>query len=137
MQLDEIEFHTPTRTISVNNRRRVQPAHVKDGMSYTWMWFESAGKPLVYERRNFVEENTSVNSRYRWASSSTWMAINDYCGDGQIINCDNVSKPYSFHSGGTNIAYADATVRFHTEDMDPQLFVSLVTMAGREIIDED
>jgi prepilin-type processing-associated H-X9-DG protein len=137
MQLDEIEFHTPSGKILVNNRRRIQPAHVKDGLAHTWMWLEGAGKPLVYRGRQFIEENTSVNSRYRWASSSTWMAINDYCGEGQIINCDNVSKPYSFHLGGINAAFADASVRFHSETMAPQLFVSLLTMAGREVPGED
>jgi prepilin-type N-terminal cleavage/methylation domain-containing protein len=137
MQLDEIKYHTPTSKITESNRRRVQTAHVKDGLSHTWMWLEAAGKPHIYEGRIFIREDTSINSRYRWASSSTWMAINDFCGDGQIINCDNISKPYSFHIGGTNVAYADAAVRFHREDIDPQLFVALVTMAGREIIDVD
>ena len=136
-QLDEIEFHTPTSKIVANNRRKVLAGHVKDGLAHTFMWIEAAGKPFVYERRNFIREDTSANSRYRWASSSTWMAINDFCGEGQIINCDNVSKPYGFHLGGINVAYADAAVRFHREDMAPQLFVSLLTMAGREIVDMD
>jgi prepilin-type N-terminal cleavage/methylation domain-containing protein/prepilin-type processing-associated H-X9-DG protein len=115
------------------DRRLVRVAHVLDGVSNTWMWFEAAGKPFIYEGRFFIEENTSSNSKFRWASQETWMTINDYCGDGQIINCDNVNKPYSFHEGGTNIAYADASVRFHTDDLDPQLFVSLLTMAGEDI----
>jgi prepilin-type processing-associated H-X9-DG protein len=115
------------------DRRRVRASHVLDGLSETWMWYEAAGKPFIYEGRVFIEENTSSNSKFRWASQETWMAINDYCGDGQIINCDNVNKPYSFHEGGTNIAYADASVRFHTDDLDPQLFVSLLTMAGEDI----
>ncbi|MEX2317786.1 MAG: DUF1559 domain-containing protein [Pirellulales bacterium] len=137
LQLDEIEFATATKTIAENKRVRILPAHVSDGLSNTWMWFEGAGKPHVYEGPVFVTEDTSINSRFRWASFRTWMTINDFCGDGQIINCDNISKPYSFHTGGTNIAYADAAVRFHRADMDPQLFVSLLTMAGREIIDAD
>lgn len=116
------------------DRRRVRAAMVTDGLSMTWMWFESAGKPHIYEQGVFTEEDTSANSRYRWASQETWMAINDYCGQSQIINCDNVSKPYSFHGGGTNIAYADAAVRFHTDDLDPQLFVALFTMAGDDIV---
>jgi prepilin-type processing-associated H-X9-DG protein len=97
------------------------------------MWFEAAGKPFIYEGSIFIGEDASSNSRFRWASPETWMAINDYCGEGQIINCDNVNKPFSFHEGGTNIAYADAAVRFHTDDLDPQLFVAMLTMAGEEI----
>lgn len=112
------------------DRRLVRAAQVLDGLSATWMWYEAAGKPFIYEGRNFIEENTSSNSKFRWASPETWMTINDYCGESQIINCDNINKPYSFHEGGTNIAYADASVRFHTDDLDPQLFVAHMTMAG-------
>jgi prepilin-type processing-associated H-X9-DG protein len=101
------------------------------------MWLEGAGKPHVYERRTFQGIDTSANSRFRWASFRTWMVLNDFCGESQIINCDNVSKPYSFHTNGTNVAYADASVRFHLESISPQLVVSLLTMAGREIVDVD
>jgi prepilin-type N-terminal cleavage/methylation domain-containing protein/prepilin-type processing-associated H-X9-DG protein len=137
MQLDQIRFDTLENRIIESNRRRVQAAHVKDGLSHTWMWLEGAGKPHIYRGRYFVEINPSTSSRFRWASFRTWMAINDFCNNGQIINCDNISKPYSFHIGGTNVAYADASVRFHLETIPPQLFVSLLTMAGREIIGVD
>ncbi len=116
------------------DRRFVKARHVTDGLSHTWMYYESAGKPLLFEGRVQVGESPSSNSRFRWASQLTWMTINNFCGDGQIINCDNISKPYSFHEGGTNIAYADASVRFHTESLDPQVFVSLLTMAGGEYL---
>ena len=132
MQVDRVDLDSNWQITSDSHRRIVRAAQVIDGLSNTWLWFESAGKPQVYERNVFLREDTSGNSRYRWASSETWMAINDFCGQSQIINCDNVSKPYSFHEGGTNIAYADASVRFHSEDIDPQLFVSLLTMAGEE-----
>jgi prepilin-type N-terminal cleavage/methylation domain-containing protein/prepilin-type processing-associated H-X9-DG protein len=133
LQLDHITADSSGRILK-NERCRVTSGHVRDGLAYTWMWLESAGKPLIYRQGTFIEENPSANSRFRWASPETWMAINDFCGSNQIINCDNVSKPYSFHRGGTNIAYADASVRFHEEGMEPQLFVSLLTIAGREII---
>jgi prepilin-type N-terminal cleavage/methylation domain-containing protein len=135
LQLDKTVLISGTLVVDPikTDRRKVRSANVVDGLSHTWMWFESAGKPLIYEQGTFIEEDTSANSRYRWASQETWMAINDYCGTSQIINCDNISKPYSFHEGGTNIAYADAAVRFHTDDLDPQLFVALLTMAGDDI----
>jgi prepilin-type N-terminal cleavage/methylation domain-containing protein len=134
MQLDEIKFDTDEMKIAKSLRRRVLAAQVKDGLSNTWMWVESAGKPYVYERTAFVTIDASANSRFRWASFQTWLVLNDYCQGGQIINCDNISKPYSFHTLGTNVAYADASVRFHRQDMSPQLIVSLLTMAGREIV---
>ncbi len=115
------------------DRRLVRAKHVTDGLSKTALWYESAGKPYIYERGVYKGEDASANSRFRWASPLTWMTINDFCGESQIINCDNVNQPYSFHEGGTNIAYADAAVRFHTDDLDPQLFVALLTMAGDDV----
>ena len=133
LQLDKLVLKANTYEIDdSSDRRRVRVSQVVDGLSHTWMWFEAAGKPYIYEQGVYLKEDTSGNSRFRWASPETWMAINDFCGASQIINCDNVSKPYSFHSGGTNIAYADAAVRFHTDDIDPQLFVALLTMAGED-----
>ncbi len=135
LQVDKTVLASGTLNIDPlkSDRRVVRPSQVIDGLSHTWLWFESAGKPQIYEQGVFLGEDTSSNSRYRWASQETWMAINDYCGQSQIINCDNISKPYSFHDGGTNIAYADASVRFHTDDLDPQLFVALLTMAGEDV----
>jgi len=117
-----------------SDRRVVRARRVTDGLTHTWMWFESAGKPYIYRQGVYLEESASSNSKFRWASQQTWMAINDFCGGSQIINCDNVNKPYSFHEGGTNIAYADGSVRFHTDDLDPQLFVARLTMAGEELV---
>jgi prepilin-type N-terminal cleavage/methylation domain-containing protein/prepilin-type processing-associated H-X9-DG protein len=147
LQVDSLvqQYNKATKTWTINrettDRREVRAGSVLDGLSRTWLYFESAGKPYIYRGRYrddqySVEEEARDNNRFRWANPETWMAINDYCGVSQIINCDNRSKPYSFHDGGTNIAYADASVRFHTDDMDPQVFVALLTIAGREVIVE-
>ena len=129
----------------LSDRRVVRSAHVKDGLTNTWLWMESAGKPYIYGTDEALarydvgwgEEHRSKNSRFRWASQRTTITINNYCGTQQIINCDNVSKPYSFHGDGSNIAYADGAVRFHADSLDAQVFVSLYTIAGREILSID
>jgi hypothetical protein len=127
---------------SLSKRRRVRPAHVIDGLSRTWMYYEAVGKPFVFglfqgsgdaEPRLYTgEERRSDNSLFRWASWQTWMTINDYCGEGQLINCNNVNKPFGFHPGGIFIASADGHVAFYEEGLDPNVFVAQVTMAGRE-----
>ncbi len=61
------------------------------------------------------------------------MTINDYCGTSQLINCNNVNKPYGFHPGGIIISSADGSVAFYNQDIDPNVFVAHVTMAGGEI----
>jgi prepilin-type N-terminal cleavage/methylation domain-containing protein/prepilin-type processing-associated H-X9-DG protein len=147
LQDDLIVINVGTNSIvpEDSDRRVVRSGHVKDGLSNTWMWFESAGKPHIYGVEQILHERgvtwgqddrraRQINSRYRWASQNTTIAINDYCGEQQIINCDNISKPFSFHGDGTNIAYADGAVRYHGQEMAAQVFVAFYTIAGREIV---
>jgi len=92
-----------------SRRRTVRPAHVRDGLSSTFMLFEDGGKPLIY--KDGRPTGGTPSTRFRWASPTIWMAINDFCNDSQLINCDNNSKPYSFHPGGANTLFADGAVQ--------------------------
>lgn len=139
LQLDFLHNNDPSKS----ERRRVKAGHVIDGLSNTWMYYEVAAKPFIFglyqasddpaPRMYDGEENRSINSKFRWASWSTWMTINDYCHGGQMINCNNVNKPYGFHPGGIFISSADGHVEFYDETIDPNVFVSHVTMAGKEL----
>jgi len=132
--------------IEKSDRRRTKARQVQDGLSNTWMYYEAAGKPFMFgpytgtfegiqETRFFNgEEERSRNNRFRWAGSSTWMAINDFCGTSQMMNCNNVNQPYGFHPGVIFISSADGSVRFYEENMDPNVFVAHVTMAGGEVL---
>jgi len=74
------------------DRRRTKARHVQDGLSNTWMYYEAAGKPFMFGTYTGTvdgsiitmtyngEERRRTNALFRWASPSTWMAINDYCG---------------------------------------------------------
>jgi prepilin-type N-terminal cleavage/methylation domain-containing protein/prepilin-type processing-associated H-X9-DG protein len=44
-----------------------------------------------------------------------------------VMNCDNYKGVYSFHSGGTNIAFGDGSVQFIKDDVAADTFVSLIT----------
>jgi prepilin-type processing-associated H-X9-DG protein len=95
-------------------------------------WYQRTADPapLFYNG----EENRSINSRFRWASPETWITINNYCHDSQIINCNNVSQPYGFHPGGILVSFADGHVEFAREEIDPNAFVAWITMSGGETI---
>ncbi len=145
LQLDFLHATDASKT----DRRRVKAGHVIDGLSNTWMYYESAAKPFlfgayasgddpirVFSGEDMYDVDTSarsVNSKFRWASWSTWMTINDYCNGAQLINCNNVNKPYGFHPGGIYISSADGHVKFYEQGMDPNIFVAHVTMAGKEL----
>jgi len=139
LQYDFVSMNIPANS----DRRRTTAAEVTDGLSRTWLYYESVGKPFMFgpytspstgeTRRYSGEENRQINSRFRWASPRTWMTINDFCGDSQIINCNNVSRPFGFHAGGVFISSADGSVAFYSEDIDADVFVAQVTMAGDEL----
>src|SRR5690606_26950634 len=112
-------------------------------LSNTYMYFEAAGKPYMYgwhqpssEPAPILytgEENPQANSRFRWASQQTWMAISKYCNASQLVNCNNVNNPYSFHPGLILISSADGHVNVVNEDVSPNVFCAHVTMAGDEV----
>jgi hypothetical protein len=106
------------------------------------MYFESVAKPYMFGLYQGPSDPAPVmqsgqedrvrNGRFRWASQETWMSINDFFNTSQIINCSNVSAPYGFHPNGIFIASADGHVQFYQQEMDPNVFVAGVTMAGDE-----
>jgi hypothetical protein len=97
---------------------------------FGWYQRNADPRPLFYEG----EENRSVNSKFRWASPLTWMTINNFCNGSQILNCNNVSQPYGFHPGGILISSADGHVDFYLNEIDPNVLVAHVTMAGGEAV---
>lgn len=139
LQYDLLDLN-PARS----DRRQTEPGDVVDGLSNTFMYLEDSAKPFMFgwyqrpsdTRLTFFtgEEDRITNSRFRWASPETWLTINNYCNNGQIINCNNVSQPYSFHPGGIFISCADGRVDFYDQAIDPNVFVSQVTMAGEEVV---
>lgn len=55
----------------------------------------------------------------------------------RAINATNTLTPFSFHSGGVNTAFADGSVRFLQEGIDPFVFRALVTREGGEAVSAD
>jgi len=52
------------------------------------------------------------------------------------INCTNNNEAFSFHPGGVNLGFADRHVRFVSENIDIQIYASLITRDAGEIIGE-
>jgi prepilin-type N-terminal cleavage/methylation domain-containing protein/prepilin-type processing-associated H-X9-DG protein len=49
-----------------------------------------------------------------------------------VMNCDNYKGVYSFHSGGSNVAFGDGSVQFIKDDVSGDTFVSLITRAAAD-----
>jgi prepilin-type N-terminal cleavage/methylation domain-containing protein/prepilin-type processing-associated H-X9-DG protein len=122
LQLDQVDYQH-----RIFDRRIVRPRDVRDGFSRTILLVENAGKPICYRQGQRADCKIT---RFRWASPNLWMTINDVCGQDQLVNCSNNSQPYSFHTGGVNVAYADGSVRFLSQQTDPDVFVSFITLAA-------
>ena len=54
-----------------------------------------------------------------------------------VINCTTNNEIYSFHPGGANLLFADGSVHFIKESINPFTMVGLVTRAMGEILSSD
>ena len=52
------------------------------------------------------------------------------------MNRTNNNEAYSFHPDGMQVNMADGSTHFLTEQIDPDLYCSMVTIANHEIIQE-
>jgi prepilin-type processing-associated H-X9-DG protein len=51
------------------------------------------------------------------------------------MNCTNNNEAYSFHPGGCNLLFADAGVRFVSDQVRNTVFAALSTRASRDVVD--
>lgn len=109
-----------------------------DGMSNTFMWFETGARPVPYE--NGIAKPTdnrgnedSTQGGQSWAKYENWHAVHKRCGN-SMMNCTNNEEIYSFHNGGCYFGMGDGSVQFVQESIDPDVFVSLFTRDAGDII---
>ncbi|MCM2371809.1 DUF1559 domain-containing protein [Aporhodopirellula aestuarii] len=126
---------------------------VLDGLSNTLLLTECAGRPQFFVI-NRLGPATNVNgcgnadvsgslSKWGgWANPGHSIPIHGFQGDGlnctgpYVINKTNNNEAYSFHTGGLQINLADGSVRFISEQIDANLFVSLITYQENEVVGE-
>lgn len=114
-----------------------------DGLSKTFMFLESAGRPLAYgPNHNPIQTGLSIsNGRmskdYHWCDDNVyaiWGNSQDpNCPITTVMNCNNYQAPYSFHTGGGNELFGDGSVSFVNENIDLDTFMSLYTRAADDL----
>jgi prepilin-type N-terminal cleavage/methylation domain-containing protein/prepilin-type processing-associated H-X9-DG protein len=114
-----------------------------DGLSKTFMFFESAGRPINFDHSKNIVQLSEVPgsnlmaSGYQWADDSVygvWGNSQDtFCTLNVVMNCNNYQGLYSFHSGGGNELFGDGSVSFLNENVDLDTFISLYTRAADDI----
>ncbi len=110
---------------------RIKVAHVRDGLSKTILMTETAGRPQGYVGSSMT---TQQITSHKWFFGNLSISVNAHCS-GSVVNCTNTSEVYSFHKGVAAMSHADGSVHFRNEAIDPEVFVSLYTMAGGDIAD--
>jgi prepilin-type N-terminal cleavage/methylation domain-containing protein len=144
--------------------RQNENAHLDDatdGQSYTLLYAESAGRPLVYQRGTLVSNNysTAIVNGGGWARPASDFAIYGSTLNGTSVpglyfinstNGDNIAgstygsykgsggvqyvsrgtgEIYSFNAAGASAAFADASVHFLSDTIDPQTLARFVSRA--------
>ena len=115
-----------------------------DGLSKTFLFFESAGRPNNYDKsRNIIQSSPGVvngvmQDDYQWADDGVYAVWGNgldaaNCPVTVIMNCNNYQGLYSFHTGGGNELMGDGSVSFITENTDVDTFISLYTRAADDI----
>lgn len=149
----QLGLATPRDQGSLNNMIGVGPerlSKVTDGLSKTLMLLESAGKPRKYGRGGAISLNPTTgdeewvcNPAAAWCGEY-WPDRRNYfvwghppiteCGITTWMNCSNFAEPYSFHPGGGVFSYGDGAVRFVSEELDIDLFFSMVTRDAGDFV---
>jgi prepilin-type processing-associated H-X9-DG protein len=129
-------------------------AGITDGTSNTVMVGEMAARPVGYNhaRQIYIQNGGPVDGIINptnggggaWADPFSYAHLNGSSANGIrgmggtcVINCTSNNEIFAFHPGGANLLFADGSVHFLKETINPFTMVALVTRAGGEIISSD
>lgn len=120
-----------------------------DGLSKTFLFFESAGRPLNLDKNRrliaTMRDRPTGNGDFQWADGGTrsdggdglysvWGAGQDAsCPLTVVMNCNNYQGLYSFHPSGGVELFGDGSASFINEDIDLDSFISLYTRAADDL----
>ena len=123
-----------------SRRAPVYPSAVLDGLSSSFLFFESSGRPFKFLRGgrrgdpNETPKEPLLNSDWADPGSGFVMDANVVAPDGRFFNNANNNEIFSLHPGGANFLYADGSARFHSETIDAETFAALFTCAAGDIL---
>lgn len=139
-------LYTSANRFAVMHRdSRVRITDITDGTTSTIMVVEAAGRPLVYRNRA-ARTDLANDQGIGWADSEGPFSFDGASADGSVEGCGptggcvavmnkkNDNEPFSFHSGGANVLFADGHVQFVRDSIDLPTFAALATRAAGEVV---
>jgi prepilin-type N-terminal cleavage/methylation domain-containing protein/prepilin-type processing-associated H-X9-DG protein len=132
----------------------VRIASILDGTSNTVMIGEMDARPVGYNhaRQIYIQNGGPVDGVINpvsggggaWADPYSYAHMDGSWASGIrgnggtcVINCTTNNEMYSFHPGGVNLLFADGSVHFVKETINPFVMVGMVTRAMGEILSSD
>jgi hypothetical protein len=127
--------------LSVDKETRL--SDITDGVSQTILLAEIAGRPQLWQNGHNTGLLVDVNSTGfgGWGDGSSIAYIFGSSDDGTTspgpcaMNCSNAFGLYSFHIGGVNTVFVDASVHFISKNAGMHTtLIPLITRSGGEVI---
>jgi prepilin-type N-terminal cleavage/methylation domain-containing protein/prepilin-type processing-associated H-X9-DG protein len=136
---------TVTALIDDANRKMTD---ITDGTSTTLLITEQAGRADFYILGRKQASNAGLSQAANWGPWAGYQVFqfNQFGSDGITkdgpggpctINCNNSMGVYAFHATGANAVFADGSVRFLKQSMDPNTLFGIVTCNGGEVLGSD
>jgi prepilin-type N-terminal cleavage/methylation domain-containing protein/prepilin-type processing-associated H-X9-DG protein len=123
---------------------------ITDGTSNTMMITEAGARPAHFILGRATGGLPPSGEGFGWSDPDTGSGSYDGCnattgvvntnsvtatsGGTCLMNCNNDSEPYSFHSGGINACMADGSVRFVRQNIPAATMAALLTSRGGETV---
>jgi prepilin-type N-terminal cleavage/methylation domain-containing protein/prepilin-type processing-associated H-X9-DG protein len=148
----------------LSKNEKVTMANVRDGLSQTILFAESAGRPFLYRKGGTVVDSDLTKKRVNaggWARPASDFSIDGSTANGSsvpgpcAINCTNgdniagntfpdpyygsegTSEAFAFHPGGATFLMGDGSVRFIKDSVPMRIFAQLVTRQNGEVVSAD
>lgn len=139
----------------IDRDRAVKMASVRDGVSNTLLFAETAGRPSLYYV-NTQKDMIATKDGWGWADPrAIGTSLEGASSDGRLlndtdrnfphvsriygkcsINCTNHSEYYSFHAGAMQISLLDGSTRTLSQTIEAGILGALVTRDNGEIVGE-
>ena len=103
---------------------------ITDGLSQTIMLFEQAGLPEGYAKFSTTRcTNLGEPRRHTWSFGTHLLWLDDHAPNYEphLVNWENCTNVFSFHSGGAYTARFDGSVHFVEEHIDTAVMAYLLS----------